>query len=394
MMPSETACGPVLRRMSKRLHPVIAVVIIGTIILAAPTLAAAPKPSVTSFKAIPSKFGSSGGTTTLTASVTHSSTCTFSVTPSVKGLPATVACASNKASKKVVLPKDNATTAKSYTFSLKASGPGGSTRAKPQQVSVSPVGRATTALHYTANANFDSNGKYLPGADGFDLADIGSNDQGESLLKDVKGLAWIGLCDGADSNFTSTITPYIGDSRVFGFYLMDEPDPSSCPAAKLKAESDWIHAHDPGALTFVILQDLGQTSDPTFQGTYNPANSDIDLYGLDPYPCRTELHNSCDYPWIGLAVRAAERSGVPLKDIVPVYQAFGGGTYTDDGGGKYLMPSPSQETQILTTWGQVVPSPVFDYAYSWGVQDNDTSLVDSPGDQAVFLAHNRPAGRR
>lgn len=252
----------------------------------------------------------------------------------------------------------------------------------------SPGSGPRTAWHFTANGNFDSSGRYLPGADDFNLADIAGNDEALALPGGVKGLAYIGLCNGADSRFTSTVTPFIGDSKVYGFYLMDEPDPAICEAANLKAEADWIHAHDPGAITFIVMQNMGATSSPTFQNTYNPASTDIDLFGLDPYPCRTELNNSCHYSWIGLAVNAAEQSGIPLADIVPVYQAFGSGNWTDDGGGKYLMPSPSQVSQILAAWGQAVPSPAFDYAYSWGNQNGDTALSDSSADQAVFLAHN------
>jgi len=228
----------------------------------------------------------------------------------------------------------------------------------------------------------------LPGVDGFNLADLSSAGLLPYLPAGVKALVYVGLCNGSDSNFTSTIAPFIGNSKVFGFYLMDEPNPSSCPAANLKAESDWIHANDPGTYTFIVLEDLSSTNHPTYQGSYNPANTDIDLFGLDPYPCRTELGNSCDYAWIGLAVTAAEAEGVPLVDIVPVYQAFGGGTWADDGGGQYLMPTSAEESEILATWGSLVPAPVFDYAYSWGSQDSDTALTDSTGDQAVFLAHN------
>jgi len=104
---------------------------IGTIVLAVPTLASTPKPTVSSFKAVPSALGWKGGAVTLTALVAHATSCTFSVTPPVKGLPATVSCVSNKVTKKVTLPKNISAVAKSYTFSFKATGPGGSTRAKP-----------------------------------------------------------------------------------------------------------------------------------------------------------------------------------------------------------------------------------------------------------------------
>ncbi len=247
-----------------------------------------------------------------------------------------------------------------------------------------------TSEHYTANGNL-SGSTYEPGADGFDLADVSSNAATEALPTGVKGLEWIGSCAGATSAFQSTIQSYIGDPKVFGYYLMDEPDPSSCPAANLKAESDFIHANDPGTYTFIIELDLSSSNHPTYQGGYNPANTDIDLYGLDPYPCRSENPASapCAYSWLGLAVSAAEQAGIPLADIVPVYQAFGGGTWVDDGGGSYQLPTAAQESEILLTWATLVPTPVFDYAYSWGSQNGDQPLNGSPPLQQVFLTHNQ-----
>lgn len=260
------------------------------------------------------------------------------------------------------------------------------------QPATSPLG-PVTSLHYTPNANFDSNGNYLPGADGFNLADVSSTYYASHLPAGVKALVYVGLCSGADATFQATIRPYIGITNVFGFYLMDEPDPtgqysSLCPPANLKAESDWIHANDPGAKTFIVVMNESATSSPSYANGYNPANSGIDLYGLDPYPCRTELASNCDYSWIGAGVKAAEASGIPQADIVPVYQAFGGGTWTDDGGGAYLMPSPSEETQILGAWAAAVPNSVFDYAYSWGSQLNDSSLSSDSSLQQIFAEHN------
>src|SRR5207249_3384244 len=113
----------------------------------------------------------------------------------------------------------------------------------------------------------------------------------------------------------------------------------------------------------------------------------IDLYGLDPYPCRTEL-TSCDYSMITKAVSAATTSGIPLANLVPVFQAFGGGSWIDDSGGSYRLPTATEENQILATWAAVVPSPVVDYAYSWGSQNGDTALESSTELQQVFAVHN------
>ncbi len=246
-----------------------------------------------------------------------------------------------------------------------------------------------TSEHFAPNGNF-SGSTYDPGAVGFNLADVSSNAETEALPAGVRGLEWIGSCAGATSSFQSHVQSFIGDPKVFGFYLMDEPDPSSCSAANLKAESDWIHANDPGTYTFIIEQDLSSSNHPTYQGGYNPANSHVDLYGLDPYPCRSENPASapCAYAWLSLAVTAAEKVGIPLADIVPVYQAFGGGTWIDDGGGSYQLPMATQESEILSTWASLVPTPVFDYTYSWGVQNGDQALKGSPALQSILFAHN------
>ncbi len=82
-----------------------------------------------------------------------------------------------------------------------------------------------TPLHYAPNNNFRSSGYYAPRAAGFNLADVSSAGEVSSLPSGVKALVWLGQCNGPDSSFISAVQPFIGDPRVFGFYLMDEPDP-------------------------------------------------------------------------------------------------------------------------------------------------------------------------
>jgi hypothetical protein len=249
-----------------------------------------------------------------------------------------------------------------------------------------------TELHYAPNHNIGPNGQYLPGKVGFNLADVGDARGLDSLPNGVKGLVWIGQCNGVDAAFLRAVEPFVGNPKVFGFYLMDEPDPtgrykSLCSPDHLKAESDWIHAHIAGAKTFIVLMGLSSSKAPTFVGTYNPTNSHIDLFGIDPYPCRTEF-DGCDYEMIHRYVEAAESWGIPRTDMVPIYQAFGGGNWTDDGGGQFLLPAISQMQQILERWGSLVPTPVFDFAYSWGSQNASQSLENSPELQAVFARRN------
>ena len=249
------------------------------------------------------------------------------------------------------------------------------------------------ALHFASNGNFDSAGSYLPAAAGFNLADVSSPAQMDSLPDGVKGLVWIGQCNGVDTKFLNAVRPFIGHEKLFGFYLMDDPDPTGqhfplCTADNLKAESDWIHANVPGAKTFILLMTMTSSRTPSFKDTYNPANSHVDLFGIDPYPCRTEL-NGCDYHQVDRYVAAAESAGVPRENMVPVYQTFGGGRWMDDGGGRYVLPTASQMQHILARWDALIPAPVFDFAYSWGSQNGDSALAGSPELQAVFLRRNQ-----
>lgn len=247
-----------------------------------------------------------------------------------------------------------------------------------------------TSLHYTANGNWVGN-TYVPGPAGFNLADISDPSLLSELPANTRALVYVGQCDGTGkgSAFLNAVQGFQSNPRLYGFYLMDEPHPSACPAVTLEAESDWLHANIPGAKTFVVLENQSETASPTYQNTYNPANTHIDLYGLDPYPCRADPGlNGCNDTWIALAVHAAESAGVPLADVVPVYQTFGGGSWADDGGGQYLLPTATQETQLLADWAHAVPSPPFDYAYSWGAQNGDTALGQSPDLQAVLRTHN------
>lgn len=266
---------------------------------------------------------------------------------------------------------------------LAASTPPGSA-ATTAQVTLAPAQASTR--HYTPNSNFDAAGNYTPGTVGFDVADVSSLSQVNSLPADVQGLVWLGLSNGADATFVNTVTPFLGNAKVYGFYLFDEPDPTGqwntlVTPASLKAQSDWIHARMPAAKTFIVLMNMGSNDSPSYLNTYNPANTDVDLFGLDPYPIRTDGEH---YDYINKSVAAAQAAGVPLAQTVPVFQAFGGGSWA----GGYVLPTPAQEQEILDTWAALVPSPAFDYVYSWGSQDGDTALAQATDLQPVFLAHN------
>jgi hypothetical protein len=255
-------------------------------------------------------------------------------------------------------------------------------------------------LHYAANGNFDGQGNYLLRGIGFNLADVSNVGQLKSLTDGEKGLVWVGQCNGADERFQSTVQPYIGNPKIYGFFLMDDPDPrgvleagplSSCAPESLKAESDWIHDRMPDARTFIVLMNLSTSRTPSFENTYTPANSHIDLFGIDPYPCRTELPD-CDYDMIDRYVAAAATWGIPYSQMVPFYQSFGGGDWKDGDGGKYLMPTVEQTVRMLSRWKEHIAAPEFDAVYSWGSQRSDVALGSELALQEVFSAHNRASG--
>lgn len=252
-----------------------------------------------------------------------------------------------------------------------------------------------TTLHYTAGNNFNAQGAYAPAAAGFNLADVSSVDEVNALPTGVKGMVYLDQGDGVTQSFIDALKPYVGNSNVYGFYLKDEPDPTGqyntlVTAANLKAESDYIHANFPGAKTFISMMNMGASENPTFANTYNPTNTHIDFFGIDPYPVRSDM-STVDYSMIDKAVAAAESAGISADHIVPVFQTFGGGNWTDDSGGHYVMPTAAQEQTMLAHWAAAIPNAAFDYAYAWGSQNGDTALESSSALQSVFLQHNTGA---
>lgn len=248
-------------------------------------------------------------------------------------------------------------------------------------------------LHYTSGGS----GAAIAAA-GFNLADVQSVQQLNALPPGMKGLIWLNEAGGVTPRFIAKVKPFIGNPKLFGFRLCDEPDITGkyhSPAVKpadLKAEADWIRANVPGAVTFITLMDMGSSEAPAFMNTFNPANTGIDFFGLDPYPVRGTIF---DLDFIDRTVEAAVAAGIPLNKIVPVFQAFGGGGWTTYSGGVrdvYKLPTPDQANQIFARWATYAPNPVFDFAYAWGSQNGDTKLGSTKPEalslRAAFKAHN------
>lgn len=241
-------------------------------------------------------------------------------------------------------------------------------------------GGPVTTLHYAPNANLPGPGNtFAPGVIGANLGDVGSAGAADVLPAGVLGLIFVDGTGGATPTFQAVVNAAIGDAKVWGFYIADVP-PNNI-ASQLKAAADYVHTTIPTAKVFIVDQNQGPPNAPVY--TYNTANTDIDYFGVDAYPIRMQFAGGADYTVIAAGVAAEQAIGIPISQLVPIYQAFGGGGYPS-----WTIPTPAQEVTILQTWGRILPTPVFDFAYSWGVQLSDDALVTQPALQAVIATHN------
>ena len=227
-------------------------------------------------------------------------------------------------------------------------------------------------LHYIANLK----GSTAPQRLGFDIFDTGRSQAAiDALPEGVRALVWIGeQCPGpADDIFKATVQTLSTDPKVYGYFLSDEPQVGKCPGgpAALATRADFVRKVSAGKQkSFITL-----FRDRNYKA-FRPAVTHVDLFGIDPYPC-SESHPGCDLSMINDRVHAARVRGIPLRKIVPVYQAFGQSRRT-----KYVfytLPTARQMTRLLNRWHSVVPHPALDFTYSWGHQkDANPTLIDSP----------------
>jgi hypothetical protein len=242
---------------------------------------------------------------------------------------------------------------------------------------------------------------------GFNLIDTGPDASTiDALPAGVRALVWLGSLDNDDCahpgytfpEFTKAVDGLAGNPRVFGYFLADEPHPKACPTtvADLRQRADYIHAHDASHRSFVVVLDGSNQCGGTYGCEFAamaPANSHVDLIGVDPYPCNTSNAGAgCTYQKIDDTVRHAEQHGVSANAIVPVYQVFGqacaSSTY-------YRLPSANELREMLAHWAKLVKHPAFDYAYGWEHQDSACpTLSDANGSngypdlQTVVREHN------
>lgn len=110
------------------------------------------KPSISTLTAAPNPVAS-GGTVTVSASVSEATECTISANKTVAGLPVSFSCESGSVSQEVVMPENKGEEAVKYTLKLTAKGAGGVAK-KNVSVAVSHV--EPEPLFMEAGYNFEN----------------------------------------------------------------------------------------------------------------------------------------------------------------------------------------------------------------------------------------------
>lgn len=252
---------------------------------------------------------------------------------------------------------------------------------------------STVPLHAAFNVEGDIADLTALGFNVFDIA--GSNTDPVSTLEIVnalpegtRALVWLGdmgkaskseSCappDFSDPEFKAQVDMLANNPKVFGYNLADEPYPSICPdvANAISARSDYIHTHAPGQKTYITILD-GSNRCTNGEGCeyrdLQPAITHVDLVGLDPYPCHFDTGRhpfTCETNKISQRVQLAVANGIPKSAIVPVFQAFGQEGRLDGESIYYRTPTPAEFQDMLNLWKSLVPNPIFDFAYTWGIQ--------------------------
>ncbi|MGH3240779.1 MAG: hypothetical protein ACRDNL_10375 [Spirillospora sp.] len=232
---------------------------------------------------------------------------------------------------------------------------------------------------------------------GYDLVDVKADPAlVDGVPSGMRALLWVGnfVCDDFVLDFESfkrAVDRLGRDRRVFGWYLSDEPNPGECPgiAAEIRRRADYIERHAPGQVSFVSLTDWPMAP-------LAPRRVGVDLYGLDPYPCKgsSKARERCDIGAIDRMVRMADAAGIPRAKLAPVLQAFG--QSCSKGDKQYWLPTQEQFREILARWDRLAPRPPLEISYSWGRQDEwacptlaDATGGEHPDLQSILKARNR-----
>ncbi|WP_433328507.1 hypothetical protein [Spirillospora sp. CA-294931] len=236
---------------------------------------------------------------------------------------------------------------------------------------------------------------------GYDLVDVKPEPGAVASVPDgMRALLWAGnsQCGPFElpfEEFAAAVRRLAREPKVFGWYLSDEPNARECPevAGEIRRRADVVEREAPHQVSFISLTDFPMRP-------VSPARVNVDLVGLDPYPCKGASHmrRSCNIAAIDRMVRMADVAGIARETVVPVIQTFGQSCSRGDK--NYWLPSPDQLNEILARWDLLIPNPPMDVSYSWGNQDEWAcpTLADADGRagqpdlQAIMRARNLRRG--
>jgi hypothetical protein len=197
---------------------------------------------------------------------------------------------------------------------------------------------------------------------GWNLLDVGSVSSADALPRGAKGLVWVGDYDNdncsweqTDAQVRSEVEKAVGDRKVYGFFISDEPNPYECPSAPAdhRTRSELIHSIDPSKRTVIVLDSNGFGQTPTDSLDQLPDwKGTADFIGLDPYPCyRGER---CDFSWVTKTIRRATGAGLSYWGVA---QAFDGDSWR--------WPTPAEEARLLTLWARSRQQGYMTFAWDW-----------------------------
>jgi O-antigen/teichoic acid export membrane protein len=221
--------------------------------------------------------------------------------------------------------------------------------------SASPAPRTPLQYRYLIDSG---SGQAAAAANGWNLLDVGSRAEADTLPKGTRGLVWVGDYDNntctwqvSNAEIARRLAGAARDPKVAGVFFSDEPDPYACPdaPAQHRARSRFIHSLDPRAFT-ILLADSNSGKQTLSQ--LHLWRGAADYVALDPYPCYRGA--ACRYGWIASVIRAADEARLHYWGVA---QAFADDTWR--------WPTPAEERHMLAQWQASAAVGSMTFSWEW-----------------------------
>ncbi len=219
------------------------------------------------------------------------------------------------------------------------------------------------------------------------------------------------------SKFKSFVYGQRNNTKIYGYFVIDEPNTRGCGLKKgklaqmIRDRADYIHcfairsdkysngkakvASDGSCLDSKGKKIARKSNKKAYivdeyQHDYaqvSHAATHADIFAIDPYPCRPKgcKYSGGDDEFLQRIARA--KKYYAQSQIAPTYQAFGG-----DG---WKLPTATQMKQIQAYYDKYLPKSEFDVTYSYsdkksgGPEDTYPGLIHAPASlQKVMKDHN------